>query len=63
MTIRLCGLIIIDTTLAHADTAAIYTTLYQLFVDVVRSYCTERIVDRNGAGCTFGSTCNRYPQR
>ena len=63
MTIRLCGLIIIDTTLAQfADTTAIYTTLNQLVVDVVRSYCTERIVDRNGASGAVCCTGYCYPQ-
>lgn len=47
MTIGLCGLVIINTTFAHfADTTTIYATLNQLFVDVIRSRCTERIVDR-----------------
>jgi|GEM_PF-5597190 len=63
MTIRLCGLIIIDTTLAHfADTAAIYTTLNQLVVDVVSSYCTERIIDRYSAGGAIGGTSHKHPQ-
>ena len=63
MTIGLSQPVVINTTFAYlADATAIYATLNQLVVDVVRSRSTERIIDRYGAGCTIGSTRNRYPQ-